>query len=188
APSAEPKKDRKLLGILIAAVLVPIALFVVGVVSIGLLWRADVSVGSMTLGTGLRGEEVPAYVNEWVAACDANGAGVYVLKPNAETAKAHMEEMGDLGLDGEDIYFVYIYMNAHKGENSGKAFYGTGEILDNLGDEDEVEIKYETTYANAPEKVPDFELSVVGIEGYGIEDLRIYIDGEITPYCVTQMP
>ncbi|MDR0890220.1 MAG: zinc ribbon domain-containing protein, partial [Oscillospiraceae bacterium] len=40
APSAEPKKDRKLLGILIAAVLVPIALFVVGVVSIGLLWRA----------------------------------------------------------------------------------------------------------------------------------------------------
>jgi RNA polymerase subunit RPABC4/transcription elongation factor Spt4 len=166
---AEPKRDRKLLGIIAAAVLIPIVLFVLGITALG-LWNANSRVegGMMSFGINQIIEDAPAHVREWVAACDAQGKGAYVLK---------------LAGQGEDVYAAYIYLNPYKGENGGMGYWGEADVLP---EERAAEVRYGVTTGNTPGMVPDYELSELRSQGYDVEGLRIYIDGEAVEAVVSE--
>jgi hypothetical protein len=166
---AQPRRDRKLLGIIAAAVLIPILLFVVGAIG---MRTSHSGHASLSYGTNLKVEDASANVREWIAACDAKGKGVYVLEPDDQ---------------GEDVYEAYIYINQYKDENGGHGYWGEAEVVRALLSRSQVvAVRYGITTGNAPEKVPDYELAQIRTQGYDIEGLRILVDGVEVEAVVTE--
>ncbi|MDR1002154.1 MAG: zinc ribbon domain-containing protein [Oscillospiraceae bacterium] len=189
---AKPKKDRKLLGIILAAVFMPIVIFVLGVLGIGYL-RFDnkAVVGSMSLRTNLVTRvdladlDIINNVADWTAACDAKGKGVYVLKLDDYAAR------NQLSLDpyySGEINVFYVYINTYADEYNKDIDYkrhykASAPLLSPFGNT--IEISYETTTDSASELFPTYELSEITTQDYNIGGLTIYVDGKKADYELT---
>ncbi|MDR0897922.1 MAG: zinc ribbon domain-containing protein [Oscillospiraceae bacterium] len=170
-PPAAPQRDRKLMRIIVAAVLIPIILFIVGVAALGLSSYGHSSAGSMRYSSMHWLEDASQAVANWAAACDEQGKGVYVLQRKAQTG---------------DVYTAYVYMNEYKGDGSGKGFVGKAEVVQQ---DHVVEWRFTTTSARGfyvQDKLPDYELSEVETRGYGVEGIRIFVDGVEVEAVVTE--
>jgi hypothetical protein len=178
APLSAPKKDRKLVVILVAAILAPVLLLMV---ALGGLTAFRASTQSSFSSTNISIEDTkdtlhPAVIG-WIADCDKAGKGVYVLKLSPESAGEFLKaKMGEL----DKPYFVYVYINIYKSEEPPKSLFGGAEHNQNR-----ITMKYHTV-DKIGEDYPGYELSEIGSTGVNVKSLTITIDGKEVGYTLTE--
>jgi endogenous inhibitor of DNA gyrase (YacG/DUF329 family) len=171
-----PPKDRKLVLVIIAAIVAPI--LVVGIIVLGLIPTFNGGNSSTAIGFHIEeNEETPAAVRSWMEECDAAGEGVYALKLSSESSK---ELMPNSSGDGQLPFFgVYVYINRYKGSDEGKAYAGTSVF-----EQGTWVISYVTSQR---EEQPDYELSTVSSTGLDVKRLRIIVDVIEEGYSLTEL-
>ena len=179
---AAPKKDKRLGRILIIAILVPVLLLVLGLGGLFLIRRSTTRprwTSGVSLGLSLEDDQASLHpaVPAWVRKCDAAGKGVYVLKLNPQS---HGDFIGDQMGDSQNVHFVYVYINLHKGEQEIPGYaYVPGASKEN------VHIKYISMDPVAGKR-PDYFLTSIGTPGAASQTLVISIDGKQVDYVMTE--
>jgi hypothetical protein len=175
-----PKKDKKLVRILVIAILAPILLLTV---ALGSLFALRGETQTTLAGTNMSVEDEKEFLHpavlDWIADCDKDGKGVYVLKLTPASDAAFIQDK--LGDDIDKSYFAYVYINTYKGEENYKGFFGHVNFARN-----KITIQY-NTLDTAEEKIMDYELSQIGSHGVNIKSLTIEIDGKQVDYKLTEM-
>ena len=181
--SVSAKKDKKLLWILIAAIIIPVLLLVIGIGGMFAIRSTSINISQTTgFGIELDNDTVPVQILNWVSECDANGEGVYVLQLSPEQAR----EIQYYDYDGrnytpEDMYSIYVYINTYKGTNSTKLM-GSASFGNKTA-----EVYYDTVPNIAGGKWPDYELSEIRASGYKINKLKILIDDKEVEYSLSEL-
>jgi len=177
---AKPKKDKKLAGILIAAILIPIIIFSVSIVGLFAFRAYPSSMHSFFSGQlSSSDDNIHPSVSNWISDCDAAGKGVYVLKLSPETAGEFIEYKM---IEPKASYFIYVYINQYKGEENFKGFMGSDEFSGKCA-----RINYTTTSKTNFGEFLDYELSEVGYSGSKIKSLEIKIDDKVVDYKLTEL-
>ena len=177
--TAPPKKDRKLLWILIVAIAVPVLLLVFGILGLISFNSQNINLTSAGFGIELENDTfVPPRIVRWVDECDVKGKGVYVLRIPPEEMNVLDSFTYESGEVPKDIYCIYIYMNQYKGTGIEKRLTG-----DTSFENKTIKVFYETSDMSN-EEVPDYELSSITASGYKIKNLRIFVDGTEVPYSI----
>jgi RNA polymerase subunit RPABC4/transcription elongation factor Spt4 len=183
----KPKKDRKLILILLAAIIVPLTILVFASVS---MFYVGSSTFTTAGGLPVRIEDAAVFpaVAEWIERCEESGQGLYVLE--FSPSKAREFNNYTTGQDNfsqteqEEIYCAVVYINYDQGEIFDNRFIMRSSGYESRGNT--LEISYETT-ALPSESFSDCQLSYALIisEGITINKTRLLIDGREAEYSLS---
>ena len=169
----EPRKERGLRWLVILLIALPVLVLVVGVV--GLMTFRVGAGGSYSTMQSYHGEASSEYISpevpDWMAECDAQGEGVYLLWLTGERAMQLTQE--------GDSLVAYVYIPHYQGD---EGLLGMMELNGKT-----MTIEYSTSVAPEDELVYGYELSEIHIIDRSIRDIVIYIDGERVAPVLTRL-
>ena len=182
----KPKNDRKLILILLAAIVIPLTILAFAMVGISSFSSSSASFQmSGELPVGYKEGAVFPAVAEWVERCDENGQGIYVLEFSPQIAHEFYDfvSMPDSfpKTDKEDIFAVVLYISRDQGEIFGNRYISQGGVFECHGKT--LDISYETTAIPSDDFTNyQFSYAIFISDNNTINKVRLLIDGRDVEY------
>ena len=125
---------------------------------------------------------VSSEVVEWASRCDAEGKGIYALRVPYTKMQPSTIEFNALAEEIQESYCVYIYANLYKNENPENGFLVGCDGMQNTLTVSLI------TATSFDENWPSYDLCFVCTTGYGVNKLKILVDGEDVRYSFSELP
>lgn len=153
-----PKKDKTLVWVIIAIILVPILIFIIGVVGLGVFNVQTTNFMKLNYAHNLNVKDIKEVeIKNWVESCDTTGKGVYLLKIEDRSSN--------------NKYDYYLYINSDSYNKKGYLYNGTTTVLNN-------DFRINLYTGEKFEDALDYQLAHFLYEGKKTDKTIIYINGE----------
>ena len=199
-----PRKDRRILILVIILAALPLTIILLGLMAMRFTYSVfttgNESSGIVSSGTSggwmMSGstmehfhidtdtDEISPEVGEWIAGCDAQGSGVYVLRLSTEKILELGKRGGDDTRDDKELSF-YVYINRVQDYTLVDGAAGLSGIM-NISSKS-AEIRYDTVFAEDEELQDGYELSEFYVDGQAINEIKIIINNQQVDAVITEL-
>ena len=181
----KPRKDKGIKLLISLLIAVPLTILIIGIMGL-ILFRVNIgSSGSVGMSSvyachlDAEQDSIPQEVRDWIAECDKQGEGVYVLQLSPEYIAENDIDIAIEILDpSESVYCAYVYINQYQGE---------GLTCDLSVGSNSVEIRYGSSFDEEDALVNGYELSGFFVAGPKIEVIQVFINGELFDAIITNL-
>ena len=203
----KPRKDKRILLLVVILAVLPLSILLIGILAMRFSYHVYTSPGESggTFGGGSSSsssgrmssasamesfhlvadaDEISPEVGEWIASCDAQGIGVYVLRLSTGKILELGKRGGDDTQDDRELSF-YVYINQVQDYTLIEGAAGlTGMMNINAKT---AEIRYSTMFDEDEGLQGDYELSEFYVDGQAINDIKVFIDGKQIDAVITEL-